>query len=310
MFYFTFKLKHFYVIIIIYFICYSYSCKHCSNDFHITLDYFNKHFSLQHTQHAQSFKCIVYNLQRLPYLLRDIKIDNIIHKYDICILQEFFNDLFFKRNRYLNKTNKFFNSGGKNMFSSKLINSGLVTTSAFFLEFVDFIEFKKYKHVDTFANKGFLVSRINLFVDSKQAHSLFIINTHLQNFYTFNEYKCNIISKQLKMIDTYIDTYISNFIFNNDFSLIVAGDFNRNLTDINWSIPPNQIICSDIPTVWDNRDGIVPISTPKQIDTTQKPYWTDGAFLWSKTFKAVDIKNVILDKYTDHCGIDFTLTVI
>jgi hypothetical protein len=306
MFFFFTHLRRIYIIIIIYYIFYSYSSKHCFNNFNVSLNYFNnKCFSS-----VNSVKVIIYNLQRLPYLLRDINIDNIIHSYDVCILQEYFNDLFFKRNRYLKKSNKFFNSGGKNIISSKLIDSGLVTTTNIFLDFIDFIQFKKYKSVDKFANKGFLISKIDLSINTKkgpQKHFLFVINTHLQNFYTIDEYHCNIISKQLKCLDNYIREHILN---KPNISLLVAGDFNRNLKDILWSIQPNQIISTKTPTVWDNRDGLIPISTPRQIHTTQYPYWTDGAFLWSDYFIARNISNVIIDKHTDHCGIEFTLEVI
>lgn len=310
--YFIFKhLRRIYLIIITYYIIYSYSSKHCFNNFNLDLQYFNNNLFTP----RNSIKFVVYNLQRLPYLLRDINIDNIIHSYDVCILQEYFNDLFFKRNRYLKNSNKFFNSAGKNIISSKIIDSGLVTTANISLDFIDFIHFKKYKSVDKFANKGFLVSKLNLSIHTKkdtQKHILFIVNTHLQNFYTLNEYNCSIISKQLKIIDNYIcNNILNNNAYNKNFvSLLVAGDFNRNLKDILWSIQPQQIISTKTPTVWDNRDGLIPISTPRQIHHTQFPYWTDGAFLWSHLFKARNISNIILDKYTDHCGIEFFLDVI
>jgi hypothetical protein len=310
--YFIFKhLRRIYLIIITYYIIYSYSSKHCFNNFNLDLQYFNNNLFTP----RNSIKFVVYNLQRLPYLLRDINIDNIIHSYDVCILQEYFNDLFFKRNRYLKNSNKFFNSAGKNIISCKIIDSGLVTTANISLDFIDFIHFKKYKSVDKFANKGFLVSKLNLSIHTKQdtqKHILFIVNTHLQNFYTLNEYNCSIISKQLKIIDNYIcNNILNNNAYNKNLvSLLVAGDFNRNLKDILWSIQPQQIIYTKTPTVWDNRDGLIPISTPRQIHHTQFPYWTDGAFLWSHLFKARNISNIILDKYTDHCGIEFFLDVI
>lgn len=311
MFYFFIHLRKIYLIILIYYICYSYSSKHSFNNTSVCLNFFNKHHYPNNSVNSNSITFIIYNLQRLPYLLRDINIDNIIYRYDISILQEYFNDLFLKRNRYLKNTNKFFNCGGKNIVSSKLIDSGLVTTSDLFLEFIDFIQFKKYKSVDKYANKGFLISKLNLSfnINKKfQNHTLFIVNTHLQNFYTTDEYNCSIISKQLKTIDNYICNHIliNN---NNGISLLVAGDFNRNLKDISWSIQPNQIISTKTPTVWDNRDGLIPLSTPRQIHTTQFPYWTDGAFLWSDYFKANHISSVIIDKHTDHCGIEFTLTI-
>lgn len=298
-------LRKIYLIILIYFICYSYSSKHSFNNTSVCLNFFNNKSS------SNSITFVIYNLQRLPYLLRDINIDNIIFRYDIAILQEYFNDLFFKRNRYLNNSNKFFNCGGKNIISSKLIDSGLVTTSDLFLEFIDFIQFKKYKSVDKYANKGFLISKLNLSFNNHnkgiQKHSLFIVNTHLQNFYTTDEYNCSIISKQLQSIDNYICNHILNN--NLNISLLVAGDFNRNLKDISWSIQPNQIIATKTPTVWDNRDGLIPLSTPRQIHTTQNPYWTDGGFLWSDYLKATNISTIIIDKHTDHCGIEFTLTI-
>jgi hypothetical protein len=315
MFYFFIQLRKIYLLIIIYYICYSYSSKHSFNNTSVCLNFFNKHHYKNNSSNNNSITFIVYNLQRLPYLLRDINIDNIINRYNVCILQEYFNDLFFKRNRYLKNTNKFFNSGGKNIISSKLIDSGLVTTSDLFLEFIDFIQFKKYKSVDKYANKGFLISKLNLSSNTHkgfQTHTLFIVNTHLQNFYTTDEYNCSIISKQLKSIDNYLCNHIlkKNYTSQDHFiSLLVAGDFNRNLKDISWSIPPNQTIYTKTPTVWDNRDGLLPLSTPRQIHTTQYPYWTDGAFLWSDYFKATNISNVMIDKHTDHCGIEFTLQI-
>jgi hypothetical protein len=285
-------IKRFYLWLFLYYIIYSYSSKniqHFKNDFYLCNNNDNK-----------IIRCVIYNLQRLPYLLRDIKIDKIVNNYDLVILQEYFNDFFMNRNNYLNKTNKYFNTGGKKIFSSKIIDSGLVNISKHKLEFIDFINFKNNKSVDKFANKGFLVSKLNL-CNNK---NIIIINTHLQNFYTHEEYNCNIITEQLLILNQYIYSLILS---NND--VMVLGDFNRNINDIYWTIKPDQIILTKYPTVWDNRDGLIPISTPYQIHSSQKPYWSDGGFIWSKNIKISNISNIIIDKYTDHSGIDFTLEI-
>lgn len=297
-------LNRIYMIIILYYIVYSYSSINNCNKLNFKLRHFDKKiYSLTNkSMKNKCLSCVIYNLQRLPYLLRNIDIDHVIHSYDLCILQEYFNDLFLKKNRYLINTNKFFNCGGKKMLSSKLIDSGLVTTSSNCLEYIDFIQFKKYKSVDKFANKGFLISRLNL----SNNDILYVINTHLQNFYTVDDYNCEVITEQLNTIDKYITSNILNL--NNKYiSLIVAGDFNRNLKDISWTIKPDHIVHSDTPTVWDNRDGLIPISTPVQTHSTQHPYWTDGAFLWSTKLKIHNISSIITDKYTDHCGIKFDI---
>jgi hypothetical protein len=293
--------KRIYLFILFYYILYSYSSKN--------IQYFkqnniiiNNNLCYNNIKNIK-LKCILYNLQRLPYLLRDIKIDKIIDNYDLIILQEYFNDFLLYRNNYLKNTNKYFNTGGKNILTSKIIDSGLVNISNYNLELVEFINFKNNKSVDKYANKGFLVSKLHI----SNFKPIIIINTHLQNFYSNFEYNCSIISEQLSILNQYILNLLN---LNND--VIVLGDFNRNIDDIIWTIKPTQIIKTKYPTVWDNKKGILPLSTPYQVNLSQIPYWSDGGFIWSKkkNITISTISNVIIDKYTDHCGIEFILNII
>jgi hypothetical protein len=285
--------KRLYFILFIYYIIYSYSSKNNFTSLNLIP------INLCNNINIINLKCIIYNLQRLPYLLRNINIDKIIDNYDLVILQEYFNDFLFKRNPYLNNKKVFFNSGGKNILSTKIIDSGLVNISKYKLEFIDFINFNNNKSVDKFANKGFLVSKLTIC-----NRPIIIINTHLQNFYTHREYKCNIISEQLSIINKYILNLL-----NNNYDVLLFGDFNRNIYDIVWTIKPDQIILTKYPTVWDNRDGLIPISTPYRVDISQHPYWSDGGFIWSKNISISNISNIIIDKDTDHCGIEFNINI-
>lgn len=288
--------KKVYLFIILYYLVYSYSSKN--------LEKFVPNINLCYSLNKNiKIKCITYNLQRLPYLLRNINIDNIINNYDLILLQEYFNDFFLKRNQYLIKSNKYFNTGGKNLLSTKIIDSGLVNISKYNLKLIDFVNFSNNKSVDKLANKGFLVSK--LFICNYKP--IIVINTHLQNFYTHQEYNCSIISEQLSILNNYIMDLLKN-----DNDVIVLGDFNRNISDIYdiiWTIKPDQIIKTKYPTVWDNRDGLIPVSTPYQVDISQHPYWSDGGFIWSKNIKIDNISNVIIDKETDHCGIEFIINI-
>jgi hypothetical protein len=283
-------MRKLYLLVLGYYIIYSYVSKnHSMNNIeNIYLEQKNK------------IRVIIYNLQRLPYLLKDINIDKLIDNYDLVILQEYFNDFMLNRNSYLNEKKVSYNIGGKDILSSKIIDSGLVNISRFNLEFIDFINFESNKSVDKFANKGFLVSKLCI---DKNRH-LYIINTHLQNFYTHQEYKCKIISEQLDIINK----YVYNLLLKNNYVLLL-GDFNRNINDITWTIKPDKIIFTKYPTVWDNRDGLFPISTPYQVDKSQHPYWSDGGFLWGKDMNISNISNIIIDKDTDHCGVEFVLNI-
>jgi hypothetical protein len=286
--------KRLYLILFLYYVIYSYSCKN-----NYSRDNFSDKIPFNLCPIGKTrIKCIIYNLQRLPYLLRDIKINNIIDNYDLILLQEYFNDFFLNRNSYLKKSNKYFNTGGKNILSTKIIDSGLVNIAKYKLEFIDFITFNNNKSVDKLANKGFLVSKLTIC----NKH-IIIINTHLQNFYTHQEYNCSVISEQLSILNDYVLTLITNY------DVLLMGDFNRNIYDINWTIKPDQIILTKYPTVWDNRDGLIPISTPYQVNLSQHPYWSDGGFIWSKNIKISNISNIIIDKETDHCGIEFIINI-
>lgn len=281
------------ICIIIYYILYSYFSK--TN--------YNKLIDSKYKCNSKiKLKFIIYNLQRLPYLLRNINIDKIIKNYDVCILQEYFNDFFLRRNFYLDNLKKHYNIGGKNVISSKIIDSGLLNISEFKLNFIDFVNFNNNKSVDILANKGFLVSK--LVICNKE---LFIINTHLQNFYKHEEYNCDIISHQLNIIDLYIRKHFFNKKKCN-VNLLVLGDFNRNINDIKWTYKPKYKIISKNPTVWDDRDGLTPTSTPYQVKDNQHPYWSDGGFIWGD-IKVSDVNTIILDKYTDHCGIEFNIII-
>lgn len=240
----------------------------------------------------KSLEVCVYNLQRMPYFGRTIKLSDELLEKDIICVQEYFNDLFFKRNKYLNSLNSH-NILVPEKPKKRIIDSGLCILSKYDLQYVSFVPFSRAMSVDKMACKGFIISRID---------DLFVINTHLQSCYKKDANKCDIMDYQQDEIWEYIENnklHLSN--------LLLVGDFNRNIENIKWKIEPDKIIKTEMPTIWDDKDGIIPNTTPIQKCITQVPFWCDGGFLWSKKYSITNIRTEILDIYADHISVCFTL---
>ena len=230
--------------------------------------------------------CLTYNIQRLPYTLRNYPffLENI--NTDIICLQEYFKNIIKSRCDYLKQLN--YNICIPNSKLPYKWDSGLIILSKFKIKFIDLIPFINSKSIDKLSEKGFLVVKIR---------DIYVINTHLQANYDNSKYYSDIIKSQLKQIENYIYRNLR------DKTCLLLGDFNYNLKDIIWNKLSFKIITNNTNSNWDNEK----YSTKYKKYDNQIGLNCDGGFLFGKKYKPLNIKNIDLDEYTDHLGVSFEL---
>lgn len=233
---------------------------------------------------SSPLQCITYNIQRLPFYIKDHPFFLKTINADIICLQECFHNIFVDRLEFFKKLN--YNICIPGVQNLTKWDSGLVILSKYTINFIDFVPFKYSSDIDKVSEKGFLVVKIK---------DLYVINTHLQSSYKDSP-NVSIKTSQLDQINNYIMS-------NNLTNCLLLGDFNVNVDFINWSRINYQLIKSILPTNWDNHIH----STKYKKYPTQVSEWCDGGYLWSNKYKVKSIHNIDYDKYTDHLGISINI---
>ena len=232
---------------------------------------------------TNNLKILTYNIQRVPYffLRPNIDINKLLESYDIlCLQEDFYPNIFDKNLKNINVyhigTNKWF----------KITDSGLTIYSKVYLEFIEFINFKKLESVDKLSDKGFLVTK---YLDT------YIINTHLQATYYIKDLANSVAYQQLNEIFEYLNKKkIKKF--------IILGDFNIDLDKININYNKAYPNC---PTHYSKMNSIIFNSSA----VPKKNYYGfiyDGAIY--DNISCNNVRPVIHDNYTDHMGVSLNIS--
>jgi endonuclease/exonuclease/phosphatase family metal-dependent hydrolase len=143
-----------------------------------------------------------------------------LQRYDIVCLQEMHGTFTFRCHSLIDRARDLgfkYCVVPKNpeIFSRKLIDSGLVILSRVPIVRADFIPYKSGGYIDNYSEKGFQCCKLSLNGDN-----LYLVNTHLQSGYNFNDKKAISIRKeQLSQIESYLRKY-------KDSTIILCGDMN------------------------------------------------------------------------------------
>lgn len=221
-------------------------------------------------------KILTFNCQRLPYLFRsNVNIDSLLKDYDVICLQENFCSIFgTNKNKYYN----YIHPAGS-LF--KIVDSGLTIYSKYKIDFIDFIRFNNLKSIDKFSDKGFMVIKLK---------DTYLINTHLQASYTKED---NHTAK------TQLNTILEYIKLNNIEKVVICGDFNINLNEI--QIQDYNISITDTPTHWQNIKNSIFNSSSSEEEKDMIPCYFDGYIHKNINMSNTGVKKI--DKYSDHLGV-------
>lgn len=267
----------------------------------LNLSHFNvRKFEHYSTPADSNINIITYNTQSLLFRYKNV---NLLHthlkEFDIILLQECFADIYLTKKTFLKAFDGYniIAETSPNLFSKKLLDSGLVILSKFPILDYTFTPFTTGIYVDALANKGFIHIKINI-----RSEIYHFINLHIQASYSPDiKDAIDVKLKQLNEIRNYIrkNKLTENIIIGGDFNIDIKGKYSTILQnlfeDYNFIIPEKPTHC----VLYKNYTEV---DTRCTKDVEYIPYAFDFFIVNRNKDNTISKKVHTFDYYSDHCG--------